>query len=154
MDAREEAEVRITGPTTHPGYPGRAVTLAVTRGLPGCGKTTAALEWLAADQQHRARVNRDDLRGMVGCGPIGTPEQEAAITAMQTASVEALLHHGWDVVVDDTCLHAATLRQWEDLAGQLSARLEVGAAGGDPGDGTAAPCLNEAPRPVVVGALS
>ena len=40
--------------------------LVITRGLPGSGKTTYARAWVAEDREHRARVNRDDIRQMLG----------------------------------------------------------------------------------------
>ena len=42
--------------------------LIITRGLPGCGKTTYARAWVAEDREHRARVNRDDIRAMLEDG--------------------------------------------------------------------------------------
>ena len=43
----------------------RRSTLIVTRGLPGAGKTTRALRWVAEDPEHRARVGTDQIAAML-----------------------------------------------------------------------------------------
>ena len=90
------------GATAPAGYPGRVPTLLVPRGLPGCGKSTALTAWREKDPEHRVVLGRDDWRQILGCLPVGRKHEEAAITVMMMASVEALLRHGWDVGVDST----------------------------------------------------
>ena len=106
---------RISGPTSHPGYC-RVPTLIITVGLPASGKTTRARTWIADNPHQRTRINRDDLRQMMGFAPIGNDAQETAVTDVQRTAVTTLLLAGWDVVVDDTNLHPATRRGWYDLA--------------------------------------
>lgn len=107
------------------GYPGRMATLRIARGLPGCGKTTALQRWRAEDPEHRIVLGRDDWRTVLGCLPVGKRHEEAAITIMLTAAVDALLRHGWDVGVDATHIQPGTLEHWQALAGQCWARWEV-----------------------------
>jgi len=113
------------GATTPAGYPGRIPTLLVPRGLPGCGKSTAIAAWRAEDPEHRVALGRDDWRGVLGCLPVGRKHEETAITVMMTASVEALLRHGWDVGVDATHIQPGTMEAWRDLAERVGAQWEV-----------------------------
>ena len=99
--------------------------LTITIGLPGSGKSTRALAWVAEDPARRARVNRDDLRRMLHGGRLGTAEQEAAVTALQHPAVQALLELGYDVVADDTNLSTAAVHAWQRLADQAGAQLVV-----------------------------
>lgn len=101
------------------------LTLVVTRGLPGSGKTTAARAWVAADPAGRARVNRDDLRANLFGAPVLEFAQEEAVTAAQRAAVRALLSSGRSVIVDDTGLRARFVRAWSALAASCGATLEV-----------------------------
>lgn len=119
------------------------VTLVLTRGLPGSGKTTLAYEWVAklapagdvrprvltsprtGELPARARVNRDDLRRMMFGGWTGLAEHENAVTLAQHTAVEALLRAGVDVVADDTNLHESTMTAWQRLAAEVGAEIEV-----------------------------
>lgn len=89
--------------------------LKVTRGLPGCGKSTYAKAWVAEDPENRIRVNRDDIRAMAGFWPVGNREQEDLVTKIEEASVRAGLKQGKGVIVDATHLRARHLRRWYDF---------------------------------------
>ena len=82
--------------------------LIITRGVPGCGKTTRAKKWVAKSPAHRARINRDDLRETMHGGSYGNVT-EAQVTAVQHAGVLTLLRAGISVVVDDTNSNPATM---------------------------------------------
>lgn len=99
--------------------------LIITRGLPGSGKSTLAKAYVAEQPDVRARVNRDDLRDMLQGGRLGTKEQEEAVTALQHASVRALLRAGWVVVCDDTNLYAKYARAFATIAVEEGAEFEV-----------------------------
>ncbi len=106
--------------------------LLITRGIPGSGKTTWALRWLAEDPAGRVRVNRDDLRqALYGCGYPLHPDKdvaykrEVAVSAAQQEAVRALLREGRDVVVDDTHIRARYVRQWEEVAADEGADFRV-----------------------------
>ncbi|HZN76603.1 MAG TPA: AAA family ATPase [Micromonosporaceae bacterium] len=96
------------------------VTLTITRGLPGSGKTT----W-ARQQRSAVRVNRDDLRRMLHGGWRGTGRLERHVTIVQRATVEALLAAGVDVIVDDTNLRTELVRSLAKLAEKHGAELVV-----------------------------
>ena len=103
----------------------RTVELVITRGLPASGKSTWAREWVAREPEHRARVNRDDLRANLFGADRLSNRQELAISAAQQASVRALLAAGRSVVVDDLHLRARYVTAWADLASQVGAELTV-----------------------------
>ena len=103
-----------------------SVHLAITRGLPGSGKTTLALQWVHDDPANRARVNRDELRmALYGRYTGLTYQQEQAVTVAQQSAVEALLRGGKSVIVDDTNLKLRNARAWADLAVRVGVPLEV-----------------------------
>lgn len=101
------------------------LTLVVTRGLPASGKTTRALAWVAEDPEHRARVNRDDLREMLHGARLDTEAQERQVEIVVRAQVVALLSAGVSVVVDGTALSDAEVDEWRLLADHHGAILEV-----------------------------
>jgi predicted kinase len=100
-------------------------TLIITRGLPGSGKSTAAVAWVRADQAWRVRINRDDLRSMGHGGRLGLPAQEAIVSAIQHAGVQACLSHGTSVIVDDTNLSNSAIARLLHLANEVDANFEV-----------------------------
>jgi predicted kinase len=99
--------------------------LLITRGLPGCGKTTFAREWVAADREHRARVNRDDLRVMLDHGQFVKGVTEPRVLAARDAAVFSLLSKGVDTICDDTNLPQRTARDLAKLAKRTGAELAV-----------------------------
>jgi predicted kinase len=103
----------------------RRPTLVVTRGLPGSGKSTAAIAWVSADPQWRARMNRDDLRTMAHGRFLGTGAQEAIVSGAQHAGVRTALSHGTSVVVDDTNLRSSDVTLFEKIAAEMDADFEV-----------------------------
>ncbi len=84
--------------------------LVIICGLPGSGKTTRAVRYVAEQPLTRCRLNRDGLRGIVfgeevaRRGAAGEPAHEDAVTDVQHAGIRALLRRGFEVVVDDTNL--------------------------------------------------
>jgi tRNA uridine 5-carbamoylmethylation protein Kti12 len=99
--------------------------LVVTRGLPGCGKTTYARSWVAADREHRARVNRDDIRRMLDDGEFVKGITEPRVLAARDALIVALLRRGLDVICDDTNLPQRAVRDLARLAAHARAGFFV-----------------------------
>lgn len=99
--------------------------LIITRGLPGAGKTTRARQWVLADREHRARVNRDDIRSMIDDGEFVKGVTEPRVLAVRDAAILALLSAGTDVFCDDTNLPQRTVNELAVLARRAGAELEV-----------------------------
>ena len=69
-------------------------------GLPGCGKSTAAKEYVSTGA---VIICRDDFRTMINGGQYAYREElESAIKTMADAAVQAALYHDLDVVFDET----------------------------------------------------
>lgn len=105
-------------------------TLVITRGLPGSGKSTWASGWVEKDPQRRARVNRDDIRGMAHFGAFversgDGPGTEWAVRAARDAMILALLRAGVDVICDDTNLPDGTVAGLRRLAVLAGAYFQV-----------------------------
>src|SRR4051794_24019414 len=96
-------------------------TLVVTRGLPGAGKTTTALRWVAEDPKHRARVGSDQVaemlhpQALLGGGAAYGPLYAQREQLIVNTAIEALLQSGIDVVCDDPFL----LPQYLDAVREL-----------------------------------
>ena len=99
-------------------------TLVITRGLPGSGKTTWARAWVREDPEHRARVNRDDLRFMLH-GSEWSQQKEFQVQAVRDAAIRRLLDRGISVVCDDTNLPSRTARDLRKLALLAGAEFQV-----------------------------
>jgi predicted kinase len=76
--------------------------VVMLRGLPGSGKTTWALEWLANNPDWR-RVNKDDLRRMLW-GSKKPKNNERHLDLIQEGIIVELLASGFNVIVDNTHL--------------------------------------------------
>lgn len=99
--------------------------LLITRGLPGCGKTTYARAWVSEDHEHRARVNRDDIRAMLDDGQFVKGVTEPRGLAVRDAAILSLLSKGVDIISDDTNLPQRTARDLAKLAKRAGAVLTV-----------------------------
>lgn len=101
-------------------------TLIIPRGLPGSGKTTAAISWVLEDPEHRARVNRDALREHTYCVmPVLGPAGEESLTGLAHSMVSYLLSSGRSVVVDDTNLSDRRVEEWERVAARTGSEVVV-----------------------------
>lgn len=102
----------------------KMTTLRIQRGVPASGKSTDARNWVNESRNTRIRVNRDDIRTMLGCFPIGTPEQEQNVTEIEYAAMEAGLVAGKDVVNDATNLRSENVTKLLKLASKTGAEVE------------------------------
>lgn len=78
-------------------------TIILTKGLPGSGKTTWAVEEVRKNPGKYIRVNRDLMRKMLLCGE-GNRVMEDMITLFRDRMVECSLAKGFDIILDDTNL--------------------------------------------------
>lgn len=103
----------------------QAILIAM-RGLPGSGKTTAALSWVADDPESRVRVGRDPLRdALYGTRKGLTFAQENYLTKVEHGLIREALKAGKNVVVDDPNLKLKYVREIATIAEGLGARFEV-----------------------------
>ena len=96
--------------------------LIMTKGLPGSGKTTWAVEQVKKNSWKR--VNKDDLRGMIDWGR-HSKYNEKSILQVRDMMVTHYLSNGDNVIVDDTNLaskHETRLRQ---LAKESGAEFRI-----------------------------
>ncbi len=74
--------------------------LIICKGLPASGKTTFSRKWVNESPKTRIRVNRDDIRRMLG--PYWIPDREDLVTIIEKDMARSALHKGYSVVVDAT----------------------------------------------------
>lgn len=74
--------------------------LIICRGLPASGKSTFAKAWVLEDPEHRVRVNRDDIRRMLG--PYWIPSREDLVTDLEKMSTIKALSRKYSVIIDAT----------------------------------------------------
>lgn len=87
--------------------------LLMLKGLPGSGKST-----IAKGLKDFKRVNMDDLRSMLDDGK-WSKGNEKRMQAIRSETISHLLHHGHNVVVDDTNLHPKHLIEMEAIAKEV-----------------------------------
>jgi predicted kinase len=99
-------------------------TMMLVSGLPGSGKTTWALGWVAEDPVHRRRLNYDELRvQLYGPNWHFNIAEENAMKNRAMHQVKAWLQQGLDVVIDNTNLAAGARYHWESLAARCGAQV-------------------------------
>jgi predicted kinase len=100
-------------------------TLTVTRGLPGCGKSTWARQAVAEQPDRRALLNLDRFREMLFGGRTGAAHHEKAVVQARDQALRGLLADGWDVIVDDTNLPDRAVTHLRAIALECGAAFEV-----------------------------
>lgn len=103
------------------------MTMLITLGLPGSGKTTAARKWQerAKTGEPRVLTDRDNLREMLwGRSGLLSVSQEVAVTTAQHAMLRDFLSHGYSVAVGDTNLRIARLQSIVQIAHDLGHAVE------------------------------
>jgi predicted kinase len=96
--------------------------LLILRGIPGCGKSTFAHQWLK-EGERRARVNRDDIRMQFFGKETGVDEN--MVTQIEHMQVHSLLKSGYSVVVDDTNIRHKYIKSFVSIAKQYSASVAI-----------------------------
>jgi len=97
-------------------------TLLILRGIPGCGKSTFASQWLR-EGELRARVNRDDIRMQHFGKEVGV--DEGMVTEIEHAQVDMLLAAGYSVVVDDTNIRFQYIAAFVKIAAKRGVPVAV-----------------------------
>lgn len=81
------------------------MTVILTSGLPGSGKSTWAREHAKQFNGDMLLTSRDDIRAMLGFGPVGTKEQEEIVSKMQDDIIVRAVKSGKGIIVHDTNLN-------------------------------------------------
>jgi predicted kinase len=86
--------------------------ITICRGLPASGKSTYAKQWVIEDPEKRVRVNRDDIRRMLG--KYWVPNRENLVTHIEERSVIEALRLGYNVIIDATHIKSKKdlIRKW------------------------------------------
>lgn len=74
--------------------------LIICKGLPASGKTTFAKSWVSEAPKERIRINRDDIRRMLG--PYWVPTREDLVSSIEKDSIRTGIVEGYSVIVDAT----------------------------------------------------
>lgn len=74
--------------------------LIYTKGLPASGKTKFSREWVNEAPTERVRINRDDIRRMIG--PYWVPSREDLVTMMEDYLISVAIEDEYSVIVDAT----------------------------------------------------
>ncbi len=88
------------------------VKLIICRGVPASGKSTYSKQWVLEDPEKRVRVNRDDIRNMLG--KYWVPSREKLVTQIEKEIIKEAICNNYDVIIDATNMQSikAHLSQW------------------------------------------
>lgn len=95
--------------------------IMMMKGLPGSGKSTLAKK-IVSEQPYHARVNKDDLRAMIGNY---YQAKEKHILAMRDMIVEYWLEKNHTIIVDDTNFHPKHENRLREIAAKHGAGFSV-----------------------------
>ena len=80
-------------------------TIIITRGLPGCGKSTWAKEQLKKEPGRFKRINNDDIRFMTDDGYTFGSDTTTFLNSATAQLAHLALSQGFDVILDNTYLN-------------------------------------------------
>lgn len=95
--------------------------LIILQGIPGSGKTTYARQF-CKDHDNYVRVNRDDIRNMLG--EYWVPKREKLVTELEDKCIYRSLVNGYNVIVDATNFNPKTIERIKLVA--LDASINIG----------------------------
>lgn len=96
--------------------------LIVYQGIQGSGKSTASKAFVMEDPDNRVRVNRDDIRLMLG-KPFN-PKIERLVTDIEEAALKAAMKYGKTVVSDNMNMNPRVIAFLKDLAKRFEYEVE------------------------------
>lgn len=79
----------------------------IMQGLPASGKSTIAKAWAEEDPEHRIRINRDDIRNMLG--KYWVPSRESLVSAIEDNCLYQAMNFGADIIIDNMNLNSSTV---------------------------------------------
>lgn len=101
-------------------------TLFALRGLPGCGKTTWALDFIKAhstEDHPIIRVEKDIIRAE--CFPNYQRKDEKEVIRVRDGLIIASLKRGCSVISSDTNLNPIHIRRLEEIARDMGVKFEI-----------------------------
>ena len=98
--------------------------LYMLKGLPGCGKTTRALEMLAQASRPMKRINNDELRLMIDGGK-WSKSNEPVIRLVREKMVHEFLGRNYDVIIDNLNLRPQDEATYRQLTALHNAQFEI-----------------------------
>ena len=103
------------------------LNIKILVGIPACGKSTWAKEYVLANPNTK-RINRDDLRNMLDAGKL-TDGNENFLRVLRIEMVRMCLSLDKHVVMDDTNCYASKLEETifaiRTMAGQMNKEIEI-----------------------------
>jgi predicted kinase len=96
--------------------------LIILQGIPASGKSTFAKQFVLESPLTRVRVNRDDIRMMLG--KYWVPERENLVSEIEDSCVGSALDEGYTVILDATNLNKKYLMKWEYIAELYNVPIE------------------------------
>lgn len=81
-------------------------TIIILKGIQGSGKSTWARIWVNQDSEHRIRINKDDIRRMLG--EYWVPSREKLVSQIQQSILHNALNNNFNIVIDNM-----NLNDWE-----------------------------------------
>ncbi len=81
------------------------MAVILTTGLPGSGKSTWAKQHATQFDGDMLLTSRDDIRAMLGFGPVGTKDQENFVSQVQDDMIVRAVKAGKSIIVHDTNLN-------------------------------------------------
>jgi predicted kinase len=98
--------------------------IIMTKGLPGSGKSTWALEQVKNGKGKIKMVSKDDLRKMID-GGVWSGRNEGVINSVRSFVVKCSLREGCDVIVADTGFNPVHEESLKAIAKDLNAAFEI-----------------------------
>ena len=99
------------------------------QGIPASGKSTWAKEWVGQNEYSRVRINRDDIRNMLGVywlkDPVARAHRENYITQIERAAIKNALMVGYDIVSDNMNLNPEFYHQTMDFVNDVCTKYSI-----------------------------
>lgn len=87
-------------------------TIIILRGIQGSGKSTWARIWVNQDSEHRVRINKDDIRRMLG--KYWVSSREKLVNQIQQSIFYNALNNNFNIVIDNMNLNDLEIKKITD----------------------------------------
>lgn len=88
-------------------------TIIILRGIQGSGKSTWARIWVNQDSEHRIRINKDDIRRMLG--KYWVPSREKLVNQIQQSILYNAINNNFNIVIDNMNLNDWEVKKITDI---------------------------------------